>query len=79
MWKRVVMVGAMAIVVVAAVTSILLVLDLVSAGELRDALARTLAVIGIVTIAILLLIGVVKLGMGSLKPPAERSPSRPPV
>ena len=64
MWKRVVMVGAMAAVVVAAVISSLLVLDVVTAPELRDTLGKTLLVIGIVTTAILLLIGAVKFGRG---------------
>ena len=79
MWKRVLMVGAMAAVGVAAVISILLVLDVVTASELRDTLGKTLLVIGIVTAAILLLIGAVKVGMGPRKPPVEQPASPPPA
>ena len=79
MWKRVVMVGAMAAVVVAAVIASLLVLDAVTAPELRDTLGKTLLVIGIVTTAILLLIGAVKLGMGPRKPRVEQPTSAPPA
>ena len=79
MWKRVLMVGAMAAVVVAAVISSLLVLDVVTAPELRDTLGKTLLVIGIVTTAILLLIGAVKVGLGPRKPRVEQPASPPPA
>ena len=78
MWKRVFMVGAMAAIVVAAVISSLLVLDVVTAPELRDTLGKTLLVIGIFTTAILLLIGAVKFGMGPRKPHVEQ-PASPPT
>jgi uncharacterized membrane protein len=78
MWKRVLMFGAMAAIVVAAVISSLLVLDIVTAPELRDALWKTLLVIGIMTTAVLLLIAAAKLGTGwSRKSPVER-PASPP-
>ena len=79
MWKRVLMVAAMAAVVVAAVISSLLVLDVVTAPELRDTLGKTLLVIGIVATAILLLIGAVKVGMGPRKSRVERRASPPPA
>jgi len=78
MWKRVLMFGAMAAIVAAAVISSLLVLDVVTAPELRDALGKTLLVIGIVTAATLLLIGAAKLGMGSQKSRGDR-PASPPA
>jgi hypothetical protein len=77
MWKRVLMVGAMAAVVAAAVISSLLVLDVVTAPELRDALGKTLLVIGIFTTAILLLIAAVKLGIGPRKGSVEQVASPP--
>ena len=64
MWKRVLLFGAIAAIVVAAVISSLLVLDVVTAPELRDTLGKTLLVIGILTSAILLSIGAVRVGMG---------------
>ena len=79
MWKRVLMVGAMAAVVMAAVISSLLVPDVVTAPELRDTPGKTLLVIGIITTAILLLIGAVKVGMGPRKPPVEQPASPPPA
>lgn len=79
MWKRVLMFGAMAVIVVAAVISSLLVLDVVTAPELRDTLGKTLLVIGIVTTAILLLIGAVNFGMGPRKPRVEQPASPPPA
>jgi len=78
MWKRVLMFGAMAAIVVAAVISSLLVLDVVTAPELRDTLGKTLLVIGILTTAILLLIGAVKLGIGPRKSRAGQ-PASPPT
>ena len=78
MWKRVLMVGAMAAIVVAAVISSLLVLDVVTAPELRDTLVKTLLVVGIITTATLLLIGAVKFGMGPRKPRVEQ-PASPPA
>jgi hypothetical protein len=78
MWKRVLMFGAMAAIVVAAVISSLLVLDVVTAPELRDTLGKVLSVIGVLTTAILLLIGAVKFGMGPRKPRVEQ-PASPPT
>lgn len=75
--KRVLMVGAMAGIVVAALISSLLVLDIVTARDLRDTLGKTLSIIGIVTGATLLLIGAVRFGMGPRKPRAEQSASPP--
>jgi len=77
MWKRVLMFGAMAAIVVAAIISSLLVLDIVTAPELRDTLGKTLLVIGIITTASLLLIGAVKFGTGPRKPRVEPPASRP--
>jgi hypothetical protein len=77
MWKRVVLFGAIAAIVVAAVISSLLVLDFVSAPELRDTLGKTLLVIAIFTSAILLSIGAVNLGMGPRKRRAEQSATAP--
>jgi uncharacterized membrane protein len=79
MWKRVLMFGAIAAILVAAVISSLLVLDFVNAPELRDTLGKTLLVIGIVTGAILLSIGAVNFGMGPRKPQVERPASHPPA
>ena len=78
MWKRVLMFGAMAAIVVAAIISSLLVLDVVTAPELRDTLGKTLLVIGIITAAILLLIAAMNFGMGARKPRAEQ-PASPPT
>ncbi|HEY3044306.1 MAG TPA: hypothetical protein VGJ39_09790 [Vicinamibacterales bacterium] len=78
MWKRVLMFGAMAAILVAAVISSLLVLDFVAAPELRDTLGKTLLIIGIFTTAILLMIGAMKFGMGERKPRVEQ-PASPPT
>ncbi len=78
MWKRVLMFGAMAAIVVAAVFSSLLVLDVVAAPEVRDTLGKTLLVIGIITTAILLLLGAVKFGMGPRRPRVDQ-PASPPT
>jgi hypothetical protein len=77
MWKRVLLFGTIAAIVVAAVISSLLVLDFVNAPELRDTLGKTLLVIGIFTSAILLSIGAVNFAMGSRKPRAEHAASPP--
>jgi hypothetical protein len=77
MWKRVLLFGAIAAIVVAAVISSLLVLDFVSAPQLRDTLGKTLLVIAIFTSAILLSIGAVNFGMGLRKPRAEQAASPP--
>ena len=77
MWKRVLLFGAIAAIVVAAVVSSLLVLDVVTAPELRDTLGKTLLVIGILTSAILLSIGAVRVGMGPRKPRVEQAASPP--
>ena len=77
MWKRVLTVGAMAAVVAAAVISILLVLDAVTAPELRDTLGKTLLIIGIVTAAILILIGAARFGVAPRKPPVQQAASPP--
>ena len=77
MWKRVLMVGAMAAIVAAAAIASLLVLDVGTGSELRDTLGKTLLVIGIVTTAILLLIGAVKFGMGPRKPRDEQPATTP--
>jgi hypothetical protein len=79
MWKRVLLCGAIAAIAVAAVISSLLVLDFVSAPELRDTLGKTLLVIGILTSAILLSIGAVNFGMGPRKPQVDRPASPPPA
>jgi hypothetical protein len=79
MWQRVLMVGAMAAIVVVAGISSLLVLDVVTAPELRETLGKTLLVIGIFTTAILLLIGAVRFGMGARKPRVEQPASPPPA
>jgi hypothetical protein len=79
MWKRVLMFGGMAAIVVAALISSLLVLDVVTAPELRDVLGKTLLVIGIVTAAILLLIGAMNFAMGSRKPPVDQPTTPPPA
>ena len=79
MSKRVLTLGVITAVVAAAMISILLVLDVVTAPELRDTLGKILLVIGIVTSAILLSIGAVHLGIGPRKPRAERPASQPPA
>jgi hypothetical protein len=78
MWKRVLMFGAMAAIVVAAVISTLLVLDVVTAPELRNTLGKTLLVIGIVTSATLLLLGAAKFGREPRKPRVAQ-PASPPT
>ena len=77
MWKRVLTVGAMAAVVAAAVISILLVLDVVTAPELRETLGKTLLIIGIVTAAIVILIGTARFGAAPRKPPVQQAASPP--
>jgi hypothetical protein len=77
MWKRVSMFGAMAAIVVAALISSVLVVDVVTAPELRDTLGKTLLIIGIITTATLLLIATVKFGMGPRKPRVEQPASSP--
>ncbi len=79
MWKRVLMFGVMAAIVVSAAISSLLVLDVVNAPELRDTLGKTLLIIGIITTGILLLLGAAKLGMGSLRKPRVEEPVSPPT
>ena len=79
MWKRVLMFGGMAAIVVAALISSLLVLDVVTAPELRDVLGKTLLIIGIVTAAILLLIGAMNFAMRSRKPPVDQPTTPPPA
>jgi hypothetical protein len=80
MWKLILIAGTIAAITVAAVISSLLVLDVVTAPELRNTLGKTLLVIGIVTTATLLSIGAVKLGTGSWrKPGLEQRTSQPPV
>jgi hypothetical protein len=79
MWKRILMVGAMAGIVVAAMIASLLVLDVVTAPELRETLAKTLLVIGIITAASLLLIAAVRFGMGPRKSRVEHPVSPPAV
>ena len=79
MWKRVLMVAAMAAILAAAVISSLLVLDVVTAPELRETLGKTLLVIGIVTAAALLLLAAAKWGMAPRKPRVEQPASRPTV
>jgi hypothetical protein len=63
---------------VSAVISSLLVLDVIVAHELTDTLVKTLLVIGIITAAMLLLLGVLRFGMGPRTERAEQSaPQRP--
>jgi len=76
--KRVLTFGAMAAIVVAATIMSLLVLDIVTAPEVRETLGKTLLVISIVTAAILLLIGAAKFGMGPRKPRVDQ-PASPPT
>ena len=77
MWKRVLTVGAMAAIVAAAVITTLLVLDVVTAPELRETLGKTLLVIGIMTAAILLLIGAAKFGAAPRKSAVQPAASPP--
>jgi hypothetical protein len=79
MWKRVLMFGGMAAIVMAAAISILLVLDIVTAPELRDVLGKTLLVIGIITSAILLLIGAMSVATGPRRPPVDHPTTPPPA
>jgi hypothetical protein len=78
MWKRVLIFGAMAAIVVVAMISSLLVLDVVTARELTDTLGKTLLIIGIITTAILLLIGAATFGMAPRKPRVKQ-PAPPPT
>jgi hypothetical protein len=79
MWKRVLLFGVVATIVVAAVISSLLVLDIITAPELRETLRKTVLVIGLVTGAILLSIGAVNVAMGARKAPVEPPASHPPA
>jgi hypothetical protein len=71
------MFGTMAAIVVAAIISILLVLDVVTAPELRETLGKTLLVIGIVTTSLLLLMGATRVAFGSQKPHGQGPTSAP--
>jgi hypothetical protein len=72
--KRIVLFGAMAAVVVAAVVSALAVLDVITLADLTSTLGRTVLVIAIATTAIVLLTAA---GKASTSPQhdAERSKS----
>ena len=75
MWTRVLTFGALAAIAVAAVTSVLLVLDVVTAPEMREVLAKALLIVGIVTTAILLMIGALKAGARLGQPRAGKPPA----
>jgi hypothetical protein len=79
MWKRVLLFAVVAAIVVAAVISSLLVLDIITAPELRETLRKTLLVIGLITSAILLSMGAINVALGGRKSPVERSASHPPA
>ena len=79
MVKRVLVFAAVAAIFVAAVISSLLVLDIITAPELRETLRKTLTVIGLITTAVLLSIGAVSLAMGGRKAPVDRPASHPPA
>ena len=79
MAKRVLFFAAIAAIFVAAVISSLLVLDVITAPELRETLRKTLSVIGLITAAILLSIGALHFAMGPQKAPAEGPTSHPRV
>lgn len=79
MWKRVLLFGVLAAILVAAVVSSLLVLDIVTAPVVRETLGKTLLVLGLVTGAILLSIAAVNAAMGARKAPVEERPSHPRV
>ena len=77
MAKRVLVFAAVGTICAAAVISSLLVLDIITAPELRETLRKTLSVIGLLTAAILLSIGAVQFAMGDRKASAERPASDP--
>ena len=79
MWKRVMLFALVAAIVVAALISSLLVLEVITAPELRETLRKTLLVIGLITTAVLLSIGAVSLAMGGRKAPVDRPASHPPA
>ena len=65
MLKRIVMFGGMAATVLAAAVAILAVLDVITIADLRATLGRSLLVIGIATLALLLLIAFGRAAMPS--------------
>jgi hypothetical protein len=56
MLKRILMFGAMAATVIAAVVAILAALDVITVADLRATLGRSLLVVGIATIALVMLL-----------------------
>jgi hypothetical protein len=58
--KRAVMLGATLAVVAAALVVNLTILDVISLGALREALGKTLSVIAVTTVAVVLILMIVK-------------------
>jgi|KBSSwiS6_1023812.scaffolds.fasta_scaffold24390_2 hypothetical protein len=79
MVKRVLVFAAVAAIFVAAVIASLVVLDIITAPELRETLRKTLSVIGLITAAIVLSIGAAHFltaaRKSSVKPPAAYPPA----
>jgi hypothetical protein len=60
--KRIVTIGALAAVLIAALMVILSILDVVSGSETRETLGKSLAVVGVSTLAIVLAAMILKAG-----------------
>jgi len=65
MLKRIVMFGGMAATALAAIVAILAVLDVITVADLRSTVGRSLLVVGIATVALLLLIALGKTAIRS--------------
>jgi len=68
---RILMIGALTAVVITAVIVNLSVLDIISVGELRDALGRSLLVVAVSTLAIAVTAAILKSGRRRSDPPHE--------
>jgi threonine/homoserine efflux transporter RhtA len=60
--KRIVLTGSLAAVLITAVMVILSILDVVSGSEMRETLGKSLAVIGVTTLAVLLAAMILRAG-----------------
>lgn len=63
--KRIVTLGSLAAVVITAVLAILAILDVVSGSQMRATLGRSLAVVGVGTLAVVLSAMILKAGRAS--------------
>ena len=64
MLRRILTIGAIAAVVIAAVIVNLTLLDVITIGELRETLGRSLSVVAVSTVAIVLMAALLRTGRG---------------